>query len=227
METREAQKIRPQHFTPGQVMFGGCLLAFGASFINTGFLLNTGASGLSSWHAVNFQAFLAVLIATVGFILGATLSGYFLHHPTLQIQVPYGRTLMICGLLLLAGHFLYATNSHSSIGLGSLVCGIQNSLASRYRGLILRTTHLTGLFTDLGINLGMKFRGHSIESWKLVVPILLFLSFFAGAISSGFIAITNHHSWLLYAGIAYLLGGLSWSCYKRVHFQRQPRNAHT
>jgi|GEM_PF-5134493 len=38
-------------------------------------------------------------------------------------------------------------------------CGFQNALATHY-GLVLRTTHVTGLLTDLGTNLGMRLRGH-------------------------------------------------------------------
>lgn len=48
--------------------------------------------------------------------------------------------------------------------------------------MVLRTTHLTGLLTDLGVHLGMRFKGHSVPSWKLIVQGALILSFFGGSV---------------------------------------------
>lgn len=218
-----------QQLTYRQVIIGGCLLAFGASFLNAGFLIHTGASvshltgdisriatGIFKVDETVARELWLVVAATVGFICGATISGFLIHHPTLEIHMPYGRILASLGALLIASHCLFADHVIAAIAVGSIVCGAQNALASRYRGVILRTTHLTGLFTDLGILLGMKLRGHTIENWKIWIPICLSLSFFLGAAASSALVLLFQANWILYAGIGYLVGGLSWSAYKRL-----------
>jgi len=217
-----------RQFSPTQIVTGGCLLAFGASFLNTGFLLSTGTSvshltgdiarigsGLSTigsgkgFHMVN------VATATLAFISGATLSGFLLHHPTAEITMPYGRILSSFGVFLVAAHFAHWENPLLAIAIASTVCGAQNALASRYRGIVLRTTHLTGLFTDFGIHLGMKIRGHHIESWKLLIPICITFSFLLGAVASSAVILHAKDNWILLAGIGYFMGGIFWSIYKR------------
>lgn len=218
--------MRP--IAPRQIVFGGCLLAFGASFLNTGFLLSTGASvshltgdiarigsGLSSIGKSNGLHIVNVTTATFGFITGATISGFLLHHPTLEISKPYGRILSALGLCLIGAHYSYREFPILSIGIVSAVCGAQNALASRYRGVVLRTTHLTGLFTDFGIHLGMKFRGHKIEGWKLWIPVLITFSFLLGAVASSAFVLNNLGHWMFSAGIGYLVGGFAWSVYKK------------
>lgn len=41
----------------------------------------------------------------------------------------------------------------------ALACGLQNALTSKYSGNVIRTTHLTGATTDLGIAFGHILRG--------------------------------------------------------------------
>lgn len=69
--------------------------------------------------------------------------------------------------------------------------GLQNALVTRVSQSVVRTTHLTGLFTDLGIELSQLFfyKGRS-EKTKLNKSIMLKLAiigcFFAGGIIGGF-----------------------------------------
>jgi len=217
-----------RNFSANHIFFGGCMLAFGASFLNTGFLISTGASvshltgdiarigsGLFGLHNAEGFPIAQVTIATIGFVTGATISGFLLHHPHLELSRPYGRTLSALGAFLIAAHFLYPGFAMLSIGIASAVCGAQNALANRYRGVVLRTTHLTGLFTDFGIHLGMRLRGHNIETWKLLIPIWITLSFLLGAIASSTLIWRFETDWMLVAGIGYITGGIVWSIYKR------------
>lgn len=200
----------------------------GASFLNTGFLLSTGisvshltgdisrlGSGLSELGEDPGSHTLQVLLATLGFIAGATFSGALLHHPTLEIAKPYGRIILLLGVLLLVAHQVHGPHPLLAVSIASAVCGAQNALASRYRGIVLRTTHLTGIFTDFGIHLGMKMRGHRIEGWKLLIPTCITLSFLAGAIGCSALFASSRDSWILLTGSAYVGGGILWSLCKR------------
>lgn len=219
--------MRP--FSPAQIVLGGCVLAFGASFLNTGFILSTGisvshltgdiariGSGLTTFRVSQDFHVAHVAIATLGFIIGATISGFLLHHPTAEITMPYGRVLSALGACLVAAHFVHWENPLLAIAIASAVCGAQNALASRYRGLVLRTTHLTGIFTDFGIHLGMRLRGHHIESWKLLIPICITFSFLIGAVTSSAMLFCDKENWILLTGSGYILGGVLWSIYKRL-----------
>ena len=68
--------------------------------------------------------------------------------------------------------------------------GMQNSLVTRISKAVVRTTHLTGLFTDLGIEISqLFFYKDEIHKFKLVRSIKLRLTiifmFFSGGITGG------------------------------------------
>ena len=213
--------------TPRLIIYFGCALAFGAAFINAGFLIIAGVSVshltgdvsriandlvvLDASHVVNL---IKVSLALIGFVLGAFFSGYFIHHPEVETRLPYGRVLVLLGSLLIVSWFSIPQFYLISIVICSFVCGAQNAMASRFKGTVLRTTHLTGLLTELGIYLGMKLKGHKIENWKLYIPVYLSISFLAGAILSSYIVLNYNHVWLLLAGTFYIVGGFSWLTYK-------------
>lgn len=76
---------------------------------------------------------------------------------------------------------------------------------------------------QLGTNLGMKLKGHQIARWKLWVPTLLVLCFFAGAVFGSTLVIAlNRPALLILAGI-YIAGGIGWSLYKHVFLARMAR----
>jgi uncharacterized membrane protein YoaK (UPF0700 family) len=45
--------------------------------------------------------------------------------------------------------------------------GVQNAMVSHYKGAIIRTTHLSGVLTDIGLTLGYKVRGLKIENRRI------------------------------------------------------------
>lgn len=211
----------------GWIIAGGCGLAFLGAAVNACYLIQLGTSvshltgdiskiaadvalgqqGLSS-AAVN------LLAAAAGFLLGAAISGFSIHHPGIEFSRPYGRAIIAIGFLLMAAHFTFVRLPVVSIGLAGIACGFQNALATHYRGMILRTTHVTGLLTDLGTNLGMKLRGHRIPGWKLLVPGLLVSGFFAGAVFGSVLLIVLDWPALPLLSGFYLAGGLAWSICK-------------
>ena len=219
----------PFHLNPNLVLLGGCALAFGASIINVTFLFQAGTSvshltgdltriahDLAGESDGITTDLLHVIVATLSFILGATASGILIHHPVLEIERPYGRMLSAMGLLLLASGGLRAGHEVVAIGLAAFACGLQNALASRYRGIVLRTTHVTGILTDLGITLGMRIRGHAIERWKIQIPLLLAVSFFMGAVCGSYAHLYTTWPLLSVTGGCYLFGGIAVSIVKRL-----------
>jgi uncharacterized membrane protein YoaK (UPF0700 family) len=90
--------------------------------------------------------------------------------------------------------------------------GMQNSLVSRISNATVRTTHLTGLFTDLGIELSQLFFYKRPEiRKKLTSNILLRISiisfFFAGGVTGGVFYSCIGLS-VLWLGVAALVFGM-------------------
>lgn len=210
------------------VIAGGCALAFGAAFANTGLVLRTGTSvshltgdmakltiSLARWSPAILPDVTRVAAAALCFLLGALVAGVLIHHPVLDVSRPYGRTVSGIGALFLVSCLWLPHRPVIAIGLAAMGCGIQNALASHYRGIVLRTTHLTGMFTDLGITLGMRLRGHDVPRWKIAVPALLIASFVCGGFAG---AMAHAAGWdaILVAGFSYVFAGIGWSIAKRI-----------
>jgi uncharacterized membrane protein YoaK (UPF0700 family) len=90
--------------------------------------------------------------------------------------------------------------------------GLQNSLVTTISNSVVRTTHLTGLFTDLGIELSQLFFYKSPQhkeklfaSIRLRLTIILF--FFIGGVATGVIYSNIELYVLVIAGLL-LIGGL-------------------
>lgn len=87
--------------------------------------------------------------------------------------------------------------------------GLQNSLVTIISKSIVRTTHLTGLFTDLGIELGqMLFRKTNYKKTKLLSSVKLRLNiilfFFLGGVFFGIIYSFVNYQSLTVCGIILL-----------------------
>ena len=63
-----------------------------------------------------------------------------------------------------------------------MACGLQNAMATSYSGAVIRTTHMTGIVTDLGIALGLLARGEPVDRRRMGLYLVLLAGFFAGGI---------------------------------------------
>lgn len=119
-----------------------------------------------------------------------------------------------CIILFVFGFFgeSLVIKSPDTIAFGLLFAmGLQNSLVTTISNAIVRTTHLTGLFTDLGIELSqllfykMKRQKRRLLSLiKLRFTIILF--FFIGGISGGILYSRIGIHALIFGGAALVLG---------------------
>lgn len=218
----------------GWVLFGGCLLAFFSSAVNADFMLHLGVSVShltgdlsrissetveSGWKWSHEAAVLC--LSLVGFVAGAATSGFFIHHPNLHLGRPYGRSVITIGALLVLAGRLQTVSVPAMCFTAAWACGMQNALATRYRGVILRTTHITGLLTDFGQLAGMRLRGHPIETWKISTPMLLAGSFAAGSMIGAWMHLRTSIPITVACGVSYIVGGVFWSLWKRLRPARK------
>lgn len=178
---------------PNWVWLGGGLLAAIGGMVNAvGFLglthqAITHLTGTTTLSAIalteaNGDVFLHLIALIVAYFLGSVISGVVIRESTLQLGRRYGIVLLIeTGLLVLAVPLLV-----HGLRLGdycaACACGLQNAMASSYSGAVIRTTHVSGMITDLGIFTGHWLRGLKPDSKKARLHSILVLGFFAGGI---------------------------------------------
>ena len=85
-------------------------------------------------------------------------------------------------------YLYYSEFQDAVIFVNCFVCGLQNALGTMYGSAIIRTTHMTGAATDIGLGLGHILRSRKPiaavgEAWKLRFFVPLVLMFIAGTTS--------------------------------------------
>ncbi len=132
---------------------------------------------LATNNSDDFQMIFGIVAA---FLVGAVISGILVGSQDLLPGRRYGVALVAEGASLAAATGLLLRGQAAGVPLAALACGIQNGMASSYYGLVIRTTHVTGILTDIGVIVGHRLRGQSIEYWKLGLLGLLFGAFVSG-----------------------------------------------
>ncbi|WP_020558530.1 YoaK family protein [Thiofilum flexile] len=176
---------------PRWVEIGGFWLALMAGAINAIGLLGfehqgvshlTGTSTLlgASLIQFNLSASTHLFLIIVSFMFGAALSGAIIDGAVLRLGRRYSVALLLEAALLFGALFLLSYGSNTGHFLASAACGLQNGMVSTYSGAVIRTTHVSGLFTDLGTMLGARLRGHPIDRRKALLFLLLILGFILG-----------------------------------------------
>lgn len=185
------------------------LLSFVAGIVNiTGVLalktLTTNVTGHFAYFAEevirqDFSAAITFFIFTIFFLAGSFTSNFLTElisktNRNLSHVIPISLEIMV---LLTVGIFGVASNLTTFEGKWIafallFAMGSQNSLVTKISQSTVRTTHLTGLFTDLGIELSqLFFYKKPEETKKLKTSIYLRLSiisfFFGGCIFGGFV----------------------------------------
>lgn len=177
---------------PRWAWFGGGVLAFIAGMINaTGYLGfrhqsisnmtgNTSLLGIALGTADGGEAMhWALTIAS--FVFGAVLSGVVVQQDTLKLGRRYGVALALESLLLFAAVPLLDAGSAIGLYLASVAVGLQNGMVSTYSGMVFRTTHVTGIFTDLGVYIGQLLRGLTVDTLRLRLCVLVASAFMLGS----------------------------------------------
>jgi uncharacterized membrane protein YoaK (UPF0700 family) len=189
----------------------GVLLAFIAGAINAGGFFAVGQytshmTGMVSAMADNislghWQVVVMGMGAVAAFMAGAMSTAWLVHWSLRQgFQAAFGLPLLIEALLLLVfGLFGSAIDAWgrgmvpSTVLLLCFIMGLQNAVITKISRAEIRTTHLTGLLTDLGMELGKLLYinplPHSLKApvvanrQRILVHASLVVSFLLGGIT--------------------------------------------
>ena len=194
------------------------LLSLTAGLVNaTGFLgfsvLTTNVTGHAALFAErmvmeDWKTSRVVALWMFLFLAGAFLSSMIINSVGRNQRFSYVIPLLVeMTALILIGVLGYRYD-HSLVArelfAGSLlfVMGMQNAMVSMVSGSAVRTTHLTGTFTDLGIELAQFFKGEKKElstlKLKLKLRVTIIFCFLSGAIAGAYVfRYVRYHAFFL------------------------------
>lgn len=183
-------------FIAGTVNAGGFMAAGRYTSHMTGIVSTIGDALALRENALAFYLFLFLF----AFIAGAITSSFIVNYArTKQFHSEYASVLMFEAVLLL----LFGLSAsgmvpemklsiHFTLMLLCFLMGLQNALITKISHSRIRTTHVTGITTDIGIEIGRRlFRacGHPdlpVHRDRLEIPIYLLLSFLIGSVAGAF-----------------------------------------
>jgi uncharacterized membrane protein YoaK (UPF0700 family) len=182
---------------PKWVEIGGFSLTLIAGSVNAIALLGFNHQGVSHLTGsstllgielaqANFSEVRHLALIIASFVVGACVSGAVIGNESLKLGRRYGVALLCVGSALLFAMLLLNRGSNLGHYLASAACGLQNAMTSTYSGAVVRTTHVTGLFTDLGITLGLWLRGHRADARRVALYLTLISGFTLGGVLGAF-----------------------------------------
>ena len=219
---------------PAWVWFGGVLLSLTAGMINSMALLSfanqavthvTGSISLLSAALVlqEWGYVYHLSLVVFFFFLGAILSGLITRGNKLMMGRRYGVALLIESALLLVAMKLFMHSSFWAQMVASMACGLQNAMVTTFSGAIIRTTHLTGLITDLGAKIGHWLRGGVMDKRRLLLYLLLLGGFIFGGASGAYLFGIMGYSTLIIPAALTGVSGFSYMMYA-MKLRREKQN---
>ncbi len=146
----------------------------------------------------NTSAALAYLLYIIMFLLGAFVSSSLLEYQGRRgVQGSYLLPISLEIILLILVSFFpfYLERNTFTVSLFApsillFAMGLQNALVTRVSHSVVRTTHLTGLFTDLGIDLSGLLFNRNLKQRKVLkknvhLKLAIILCFFGGGLLGG------------------------------------------
>lgn len=152
----------------------------------------------------------------VAFVIGAAVSGAVIDSTEARIGRRYGVLLVIEGGLLLVAWKLADDAVSAHLQVIALAAGLQNAMATYLSTAVVRTTHMTGILTDIGVAIGKLLSRRGVTVWRLQLYLAIFVGFVIGG-ACGAIAYDalEHHALLVPMGVVTVAGAGYWLSLQR------------
>ncbi|EJF11140.1 YoaK family protein [Pontibacter sp. BAB1700] len=198
------------------------LLCLTAGFVNIAGLLafsvlTTNVTGHAAYFAESLSHGDFRLARIIGlwmflYLLGSFATSFFISRVG-RDQVFAYTIPILAEIIILLLNAVYGENYDGStvmkeVFAGSLLfaMGLQNSMVSMISGSVVRTTHLTGIFTDLGIDMATAtLPGAAQKSGigqRITLRLVIIFFFLAGAVAGGYLyPMLQYYTFLVPAAI--------------------------
>lgn len=135
----------------------------------------------------NIIRFLYLIGLVFCFLFGSIISGLLVKNQNFKMDRRYTASIILQFITMLIATLLLFHDSLTSSYFLALTMGMQNAMTTHYGSALIRTTHMTGTTTDLGILISRWIKGDQIEYWKMLLYVSLITGFAIGAISGAFL----------------------------------------
>ena len=166
---------------------------------------------------LNFRLAAISVLAIGAFVCGAAFSTVLINWARLRdARMQFALPLAVQGgfMLCFAGGGIFTTEAGRLFSLACLcfIMGMQNATITKISGARIRTTHATGMITDIGIEIGrgafgLLSRRVGVDRRKLGILLRLVVAFVAGGIVGAFGY--GHLGFLFSIPLALVLLGIS------------------
>ena len=210
---------------PIWVQLGAFFLAVNAGMINVLGLMTVLHQAIShmtgnvSLLAINlvqgqWESFLYALAIITSYVLGSMYSGLILANSHFRLGRRYGLPLSLVAFFILLCWLCLAHWPRYALLWAAVAMGLQNAMVSHYQGAIIRTTHLSGVLTDLGLALGYYLRGLSAGRRRVILHLLILFGFLIGGIIASLIyPLLQLNAFLVPMGLSLMMSLVYWLLY--------------
>lgn len=200
-----------------RLLGGALLMTFSASMLNMATFIGAGATTVHlSGATAKAGLYLAAhewtkmepqLGIPLCFFVGALAAGFSTSRKEWKNLETCTVSVFIVGVLACVAGAMMEEGHVEGIYVAALGAGLQNAMLTTITGFV-RSTHVTGTWTDIGLLLGQAFpdkMGDRAHWWKTKILSLLLVAFYVGGVVSEFIndAIPGK--------LAYVAGGVSFA----------------
>ncbi|WP_119344206.1 YoaK family protein [Facilibium subflavum] len=184
--------------SPVWVYFAAVLLPFNGGFINAATLVSflhnsvgyvTGNIAYAGTYFAEHDIlmFFRMMLLIFSFLIGAIISSLIVKSEYYHRDYRYRVNLMLQLMLVIVAMILLRYHIMGCEYLLAGAMGVQNAMTTHYGSALIRTTHMTGTTTDLGVLIAHWIKNNQVALWKIRLYLILILSFLVGAISGAVI----------------------------------------
>ncbi|MGB8483505.1 MAG: YoaK family protein [Acinetobacter bohemicus] len=217
----------PFQTLPPWVQLGTFFLAVNAGIINVLGLVTvlhqsvshmTGNVSMLAMALLHWQPDTIIYLTCVVlcYVIGSFYSGFILGNSYFSLGRRYGLPLsLVAFFIVLCWAFLPYFHRYALLW-ACVAMGVQNAMISHYKGTIIRTTHLSGVLTDLGLALGYRLRGLNVDRRRIILHLVILFGFFLGGLVASMIyPYLKLNSFLVPALLSWILSIVYWVIYFR------------
>ncbi len=217
----------PLQSLPFWVQAGAFFLAINAGIINVLGLVTvlhqsvshmTGnvsvlAMAILEWRS---ETVIYLTLVILCYVIGSFYSGFILGNSHFSLGRRYGIPLSLVAFSILLCWLFLPWFPRYALLWSCLAMGVQNAMVSHYKGTIIRTTHLSGVLTDLGLAMGYRLRGLKVENRRIILHLLILSGFLTGGLIASFIyPLLKLNSFLIPAALSLAVSMVYWILYFR------------
>jgi len=212
---------------PNWIQLGAFLLALNAGMVNVLGLFTvlhqsvshmTGNVSMLAMSLLTWQPehFIYLSLVVLCFIVGSFYSGFILGNGNVEFGRRYGLPLSLVAIFLFLTWLLLPYFPRYGLLWACVAMGVQNAMVSHYKGAIIRTTHLSGVLTDIGLTLGYRARGIKVQKRRISLHLLILSGFLIGGlIASLAYPYLKLQTFLIPASLSFILSLAYWIFYFR------------